>query len=272
MRGMFTAGVMDVLLENNIEFDGMIGVSAGAAFGCNFKSKQIGRVVRYNSNFCRDKRYCGLHSLIFTGDIYGADFCYHVIPEQIDLFDNETFINNPIEFHLVCTDIETGEPVYHKCDELDYDNLEWIRGSASLPLVSRIVEVGGHKLLDGGLSDSVPLAYFQGQGYDRNVVVLTRPRDYRKSKNKMLPLIKLKYRKYPNFIKAVENRHEMYNNTLEYIFAEERKGNILVIAPDEALPLKQMERDPEKLRAVHAIGRAKALEKLGEIKEFLRCE
>lgn len=269
MRGMFSAGVMDVMLENNIEFDGMIGVSAGAAFGCNFKSKQIGRVIRYNSTYCRDKRYCGLRSLLFTGNLYGADFCYHELPEQIDLFDNETYINSPMEFYLVCTDIETGEAVYRKCDDFYYENLEWVRASAAMPIVSKIVEVGGYKLLDGGIADSIPLQYFEERGYEKNVVVLTQPRDYQKEKNKLLPIIKVVYRKYPKFVEAAARRHEMYNNTLEYIMEEERKGNVLVIAPDEKLPLKKLERNPERLRAVHEIGRKKALDKLEEIKRFL---
>lgn len=271
MRGMFTAGVMDVMLENEIEYDGMIGVSAGAAFGCNYKSKQIGRVIRYNSTYCRDKRYCSLRSLLLTGDLYGADFCYHELPEQLDLFDNDTYINSPMEFYLVCTDVETGEAVYRKCDNFYYENLEWVRASASMPIVSKIVEVSGRKLLDGGIADSVPLRYFNEIGYDKNVVVLTQPRDYRKKKNEFLPLVKIMYRKYPKFVEAVANRHEMYNETLEYIFEEERKGNVLVIAPDEKLPLKHMERDPEQLRAVHAIGQAKAEEKLEDIRSFLCC-
>ena len=178
MRGLFTAGVLDVMLEHNIEFDGAVGVSAGACFGCNYKSKQIGRTLRYNKRFAKDKRYCSLYSLLTTGDLYGADFCYHEIPEKLDVFDEETYENNPMEFYVVCTDAETGEPVYHRIDTGNEENLEWIRASASMPVVSRAVEIGGKKLLDGGISDSIPLDWFTSIGYDRNVVVLTRPADY----------------------------------------------------------------------------------------------
>ena len=143
MRGLFTAGVIDVLLENGIEFDGMIGVSAGAAFGCNFKSRQIGRALRYNVKYCKDKRYCSLRSLIKTGNLYGAEFCYHELPEKLDIFDSETFNNNPMESYVVCTDVDTGKPIYKRCDVADSDYLEWQRASASMPLASKVVEIDG---------------------------------------------------------------------------------------------------------------------------------
>ena len=136
MRGLFTAGVIDVMMEKEIEFDGAIGVSAGAAFGCNYKSKQIGRALRYNINDCKDKRYCSMKSLITTGNLYGAEFCYHELPDKLDIFDCETFENNPMEFYLVCTDVLTGKPIYKKCEKADYDCLEWMRASASMPLAS----------------------------------------------------------------------------------------------------------------------------------------
>ena len=138
MRGLFTAGILDTMMENNIEFDGIIGVSAGAAFGCNYKSKQIGRTLRYNVKYCNDPRYCSFRSLLKTGDIYGAKFCYHDLPEKLDIFDFRAFECNKTEFYLVCTDIETGKPVYHKMEKCDYDELEWMRASASMPLVSRV--------------------------------------------------------------------------------------------------------------------------------------
>lgn len=270
MRGLFTAGVLDVMMENNIDFDGMIGVSAGATFGCNFKSKQIGRVVRYNTKYCTDKRYCSFRSLFTTGDLYGADFCYRELPEELDLFDNETYINNPMEFYLVCTDIETGKAVYRKCDSFDRENLEWIRASASMPLVSRIVEIGDYKLLDGGVADSVPLKYFESIGYDKNMVVLTQPKWYVKKKNSVLPLIKIALRKYPKMIKALADRHIMYNDTIKYLCDKEDRGEILVIRPDCDLPVGKIEKDPERLRQTYEIGRRIATENLEKIKDFLR--
>ena len=269
MRGLFTTGIVDRLMEENINFDGLIGVSAGACFGCNYKSHQIGRALRYNLDYCNDKRYCSVHSLIKTGDMYGADFCYHELPEKLDIFDKEAFEANTTEFYLVCTDVETGEPVYHKMDEVTYDELEWMRASASMPLVSRIVEIDGKKMLDGGVSDSIPLKYFQSIGYEKNLVVLTQPRSYRKKKNSLMPLIKVALRKYPKLVDAMARRHEIYNETLDYIWDEEKKGNVFVLCPDEKLPIKRTEHDKKVLKDVYDLGRAVFDRRLEELKGFL---
>ncbi len=270
MRGMFTAGVIDVLMENGIIFDGAIGVSAGAAFGVNYKTKQIGRVIRYNTQFCKDKRYCSVRSLLKTGDLYNADFAYGEVPLKYDPFDFDTYNSDPMEFYVVCTDIEKGEPVYHRYDGWDDHGFDWIKASASMPLVSRTVDIDGKKLLDGGISDSIPIKYFENIGYDRNIVVLTQPRDYVKSKNKILPLIKMKYRKYPKMAELMADRHNAYNNTISYITEREEKGELFVIRPDEALPVGRVEKDPEKLRAVYQIGRDVAEKQLDDVKRFLQ--
>ncbi len=270
MRGLFTAGVCDLLMENKIEFQGIAGVSAGAAFGCNFKSRQIGRALRYNVNFCRDKRYCSFRSLIKTGDLFGADFCYHEIPERLDVFDTSTFSSNPTEFYVVCTDIETGKPVYEKCETGKGKDLQYIRASASMPLAARIVEIDDRKLLDGGVSDSVPLRFFEGLGYNKNVVVLTQPLGYVKGKNKAMPIIRRKYKAYPDFIRAMERRHEMYNETIDYICRAEEEGRIFVIRPPEPLPAGRVEHNPEKLRAAHKIGYEEAKKHLSNLFDFLK--
>ena len=269
MRGLFTAGVMDVLMENGIVFDGIVGVSAGAAFGCNYKSGQIGRVLRYNTTYCKDWRYCSFRSLLLTGDLYGADFCYHELPEQLDLFDDEAFQKNPADFYAVCSDCESGKPIYKKIISAQYNDLEWIRASASMPLVSRIVEINGQKLLDGGMTDSIPLRFMEQNGYERNVVVLTQPRAYRKKKNSLLPLMKLALKQYPKLLEAMARRHIDYNVTLEYIRQQEEAGTVFVISPEVKLDIGRTEKDPEKLRAVYSIGRKAAEEKLAELKEFL---
>ena len=269
MRGLFTAGVMDVLMENGIVFDGIVGVSAGAAFGCNYKSGQIGRVLRYNTTYCQDWRYCSFRSLIKTGDLYGADFCYHELPEQLDLFDDEAFQKNAADFYAVCTDCESGEPVYKKIQSAQYTDLEWIRASASMPLVSRIVDINGQKLLDGGIADSIPLRFMENSGYANNVVVLTQPRSYRKKKNSLLPLMKLALKKYPKVVDAMARRHINYNETLDYIRKQEQAGKVFVISPDEKLDIGRTEKDPDKLREVYAIGRKAAEAKLSELKRFL---
>ncbi len=269
MRGMFTAGVIDVLMENKIIFDGAIGVSAGAAFGCNIKSGQIGRAIRYNMKYCRDKRYCSLYSLLKTGNLYGADFCYRILPTKLDIFDIESFNKNPMEFYAVCTDVLTGKPVYKKIDTQEEDYLEWFRASASMPLVSEIVKIGDLSLLDGGISDSVPLRHFESIGYSKNVVILTQPASYIKSKNKLMPIIKFVYRKYPNFVKAMENRHNVYNETIKYICEKEKSGEIFVIRPDAPLPVRKIEKNKQKLRYVYELGRRAAIKNLKDLKDFL---
>ena len=270
MRGLFTAGVMDVMLENGIEFDGAIGVSAGAAFGCNYKSKQIGRVIRYNTRFCRDKRYSGLYSLITDGNIYSTKFCYDEVPNKYDKFDFETYKKNPMEFYVVCTDIVTGEPVYHVYEGVEDHGFDWIRASASMPMVSQIVEIDDMKLLDGGIADSVPVKYFESIGYDRNVVILTQPIDYQKKKNSMLPLVKMMYKKYPRLVETMANRHNVYNETLEYIKEKEKKGELLVIRPETDLPVGKIEKNPDNIKKAYEIGRKEGEKRLSEIIEFLK--
>ncbi|MGN1142351.1 MAG: patatin family protein [Oliverpabstia sp.] len=272
MRGLFTAGVIDVLMENAVRFDGIIGVSAGAAFGCNYKSGQIGRVVRYNTKYCKDKRYCGISSLLKTGNIYNTDFCYGEVPLNLDAFDFDAYGKNPAEFYVVCTDIEDGKAVYHKYTGWEDHGFDWIRASASMPLVSQIVEIDGQKLLDGGISDSIPVQFFSGMGYTRNVVVLTQPEGYRKEKNHALAFIRRKYRNYPNLVKAMENRHVMYNGELDYISEEEASGRLFVIRPEAALPVSRVEKKPERLQSAYELGRKTAEKRLSELIRFLDKE
>ncbi|MCR4637951.1 patatin family protein [Ruminococcus sp.] len=269
MRGLFTAGVIDVFMENGITFNAAVGVSAGAAFGCNYKSGQIRRAIRYNTRFCNDKRYCSVSSLIKTGDMFGGEFCYHTIPDKLDVVDEEAFNNSPMDFWVVCTDITTGKAVYHKCGNISYDELEWFRASASMPLAARIVEIGGYKLLDGGISDSIPLRFMESRGCEKNVVIVTQPRDYVKKPAGAQTLLKLRYRKYPELVRAIANRHKMYNGELKYIRSAENAGRAFVIAPPEALPIGHIEHDPEVLLEVYRIGRRVAAENLEAVKAFL---
>ena len=270
MRGLFTAGVIDVLMENQITFDGAIGVSAGAAFGCNFKSRQIGRVIRYNTKYCRDPRYGSFRSLLKTGDIYSKEFAYGELPNVLDPFDTKAFSENPMEFYVVATNIETGLPVYHKCETGTGEDMDWIQASASMPLVSRPVEIGGKLLLDGGMSDSVPLAYFQSIGYQKNVVILTRPEDYRKKKNKLMPVIRVRMHQYPNMIETLAYRHIMYNDEIAYIRKQKEQGNTFIIEPREALHIGPVEHNPKELLRVYETGRKTAMEQLPALQAFLQ--
>ena len=270
MRGLFSAGVMDVLMEHQIAFDGAIGVSAGAAFGCNYKSRQPGRVIRYNTAYARAPRYCSLRSLFKTGDLFGADFCYHELPNKLDPFDTESFQQNPMEFYVVCTDVLTGEAVYQKCGIADDECFEWLRASASMPLVSRTVEIGGRRMLDGGIADSIPLRYFEQIGYNKILVILTQPEGYRKKKNKALPLIRLSFRQYPKMVEALEKHHKKYNDTLAYVKKREREGAVLVLRPQDSLSIGRVEHNPERMRQVYDCGRKVALQSLEQIEAFLR--
>lgn len=268
MRGLWTAGVTDVMMEHDVWPDGLIGVSAGAAFGCNYKSRQIGRAVRYNMRFAKDPRYSGLRSLFTSGDYFNAQFGYHVVPYEYDIFDIATFEKNPLEFTIVCTDVETGQAVYHTMNHVDYDELEWLRASASMPVVSRVVEVQGHKLLDGGVSDSIPLEHFEHQGYQRNVVILTQPLGYQKEHNRLMPIIRMTLSKYPLMVKALEERHLMYNKQLEYVAQAEREGRCLVLRPEEKIPIGHISHDPEQMRHVYEMGRRTGEQYIERIKEF----
>jgi len=269
MRGLWTAGITDVMMENDIWPDGLIGVSAGAAFGCNYKSRQSGRAIRYNIRFANDRRFSGLWSLLTTGNYFNAEFGYHIVPASLDVFDADLFNANPMDFVVVCTDVTTGKPVYHRLPEVTPEAYDWIRASASMPLVSEIVELEGYKLSDGGVADSIPLEYFESIGYQRNVVILTQPLGYCKEPNKLMPLIKLLMRKYPRFIEALAHRHEMYNRQLEYVARAEREGRCLVIRPETKIPIGHISHNPEQMRSVYEAGRATGVKYLPMLKEWL---
>ena len=268
MRGLYTAGIIDVMMEAGVEPDGIIGVSAGAAFGCNYKSRQIGRAIRYNMRFAKDPRYSGIRSLLTTGDYFNAQFGYHIVPKQYDIFDDEAFENNPMEFVVVCTDVLTGKPVYRSLTQANYDTYEWIRASASMPLASKVVELEGMKLLDGGVADSIPLEHFEKMGYERNVVILTQPDGYQKEHNRLMPLMRVALRKYPEMIKAMDTRHLMYNRELEYVRQAEKEGRCLVIRPEEKIPIGHISHDPDQMRLVYDMGRELGKKRIHEIKAY----
>lgn len=268
MRGLWTAGITDVMMEHDIWPDGLVGVSAGAAFGCNYKSRQIGRAIRYNMRFAKDSRYSGIRSLLTTGDYFNAEFDYHIVPKQYEIYDDDAFNHNPMEFIVVCTDVETGEAVYKPLTEANYDTYEWIRASASMPLVSKVVSIQGRKLLDGGVADSIPLAYTESRGYDRNVVVLTQPLGYQKEHNRLMPLMRFALRRYPEMIKALDYRHIMYNKQLEYVAQAEREGRCLVIRPDAKIPIGHISHNPQQMQHVYQIGRAIGERYIERIKDF----
>ena len=269
LRGMFTAGVLDALAEHQVFVDGVIGVSAGACFGCNYKSGQVGRALRYNMRFARDRRYCSLWSWLTTGNLFNAEFAYHTVAEELDVFDNQAFLANRMEYHLVATDVLTGRPVYQQMDKGGAWLYEWLRASSSMPIASKVVEVDGYCLLDGGISDSIPLRHFEEMGFERNVVVLTQPLGFKKKPMKGMWLMKMLLRKYPKLVEALENRWKMYNAELDYVARQAEQRRCLVIAPETTLPINRISHDAEKMKLTHEMGGRIAEERLEEIRRFL---
>lgn len=268
MRGMYTAGVLDVFMELGIYFDGVIGVSMGAITGCSYISEQMGRTVRYNKKYCKDKRYMSFYSLLTTGDLVGNQFCYHELPENLDPYDNEAFKRSQTEFYVTCTNVETGEAEYIRIKDM-VEEMDYLRASASMPFVSRIVECGGKKWLDGGCSDSIPIRAFMEMGYEKNVVILTRPPEYRKKpENKRL--VKLFYKKYPKFAAALEHRAEGYNQTVEEIRQLEQDGKIFVIRPEKPLDIGRISHNVEKIEEAYERGRADGLACLPKLAQWLK--
>lgn len=273
LRGLFTSGILDVFMEEGIEFDGAVGVSAGAAFGVNYKSRQPGRVIRYNRRFCKDYRYRSIRSLILTGDLFGADFCYREIPDELDLFDKKTFRENRMQFYCVATDVVTGKPVYTLLTDGGTRDMLWTRASSSMPLASRIVKIDDGKYLDGGISDSIPLKFMEEKGFDRNVVITTQPYDFVKgSYDNIMPVVKVSLLKYPEAVKAIRDRHIMYNKQTRYIKQREAEGEVYVIRPPEPLNIGSLEKDPDQMTRVYETGREEGRKHLSKIKRYLDGE
>lgn len=269
MRGMFTAGVLDAWLAAKLKFSAAVGVSAGAALGVNYKSQQLGRALRYNLRYAGDPRYASWRSWRRSGNLYGANFCYHLLPEQLDPFDKETFARNPMDFWSVATDAETGEPNYHLLTDAGYADLEWIRASASIPVFAHPVAIGGHFYFDGGVSDSIPL-HFAQQHYKRVVLVLTQPRTYRKGRNYLWPLEKGLLRAYPAVLARIKTRNQDYNACLAEIEQLAKSGQILVVRPQADLKIGTLETNPQELLRVYREGLRAGRDSIADVKQFLQ--
>lgn len=270
MRGLYTAGVLDFFLDQSLYTDGVIGVSAGACHACSYASKQRGRAFRTNTDYLKDKRYMSFHSLLKTGDLFGAKFVYEDIPNTLDPYDFETFNAGGIRLYAACTNVETGKPEYLPCINMKQDVIN-VRASASLPLLSRIVEIGDKLLLDGGVSDSIPVKQFQKMGYTKNIIVLTQCSSYRKGKNNLLPFIRRVYRKYPDFIKTVEQRHIQYNRTLDELSLMEKDGSVFVIRPSSPVKISRLEKNKDNLKALYDQGYEDAKNQYEALQQFINA-
>lgn len=268
MRGIYTAGVLDVLMENNIETDLCIGVSAGALFGINYKSKQIGRVLRYNLRFSDDKRFVGWRSLLKTGDLMDKKFYFEDLPYTLDPMDLETYKSCKTQFRAVVTNLKTGKAEYPEISDLaDYKCMEYLRASGSLPFLSKKVVIDGTPYLDGGVADSVPIEYCLNEGYDKIIVVLTRPYGFRK--NGTIKLTKLFYKKYPEFSETLKNRNAIYSKQYDLIDELEKEGKIFVIRPTRVIKTKATEKNPDVMNALHSLGREDCQAVLNNLIDYL---
>lgn len=266
---MFTSGVLDVFMANGIKLDAAVGVSAGVLFGCNYKSNQPGRALRYNIRFKDNPEYMSWRSLLRTGNYVNEHFSYHLLPHEYDPMDFQAYRENPMKFYAVCTDIDEGRPVYHEIDDADGIGLRWMQASASMPVFARPVEIDGRHYLDGGITDSIPLKFIQQKGYRKNVVILTQPADYYKKKAHVGLAMKMFLKKYPKVAELMSIRHVMYNEQLDYIRSEQQKGDIFLICPDEKLNIGRLSLKEDKMRRVYETGVEKALSLLPQLKEFI---
>ena len=266
LRGLYTAGVLDVFMENNIKADAIFGVSAGALFGINYKSKQIGRALRYNLKYAHDKRYMGMYSLFTTGNIMNREFCFNKLVYELDPLDFETYNNSNINFYAVVTNVETGQAEYIEIKDAKKD-MEYLRASGSMPFVSKLVEINGKKYLDGAVADPIPFKKVLDMGYERIIVVQTRPSDYSKTRSKMP--FQLIYRKYPAFIKTAKTNYIKYNETLDLIKEYENNGKIIALRPSKKIKMRRVEKNLSKLQAIYDLGVKDCRENLQKIKEYL---
>lgn len=269
MRGLYTAGVLDVLMRNNIEADACYGVSAGALFGINYKSKNIGRVLRYNLKYGGNPRNMGWISLLKTGNLMHKEFWFEEIPFKLDPMDCETYRTCKTEFLAVVTNMLTGSAEYKSVFDLENENcMEYLRASGSLPFLSKPVVVDGVPYLDGGIADSIPVIKAIEDGYDKILVILTRPAGYRK--NGDIHGAEIFYKKYPEFAKTLNNRNKMYNEQCEALEKLETEGKVIILRPSEFIDVKRTEKDKAKLQKMYDLGVKDCKKKLTEISNYLK--
>lgn len=268
MRGVYTAGVLDFFMEKDLYFEDCYAVSAGACHAASYYSKQIGRSLKVILDYINDKRYCSINSLIKTGDMFGAKMLYDIVPNELVLYDYDTFNKFKGNFYSVITNCKTGKAEYVKIKDMKKDIIA-VRASSSLPLLSRIVEINGGKYLDGGISDSIPIKKSIEDNHIKNVVILTRDKTYRKTKAVFLHLFKMKYKKYPNLVKSIENRYKIYNETIDFIEEKRKSGDAFVIQPKGPVSISRVEKDKTKLKTLYNEGYNDAKECYEDLIKFI---
>lgn len=268
MRGLYTNGVLDILMDNNIQIDEIVGVSAGALFGINYFSNQRGRPLRYNKRFAKDKRYMGFRSWLKTGNFVNREFTYYEMPVHLDIFDNEKYIESGKKLIAVATNVHTGKAEYFPIDN-PFHQVEELRASSALPFLSKFVELNNNQYLDGGIADSIPINYMLDKNYDKIIVVLTQPKNYKKSPSHP-KLNQFIYKNYPNLVKVLNNRHQNYNQSTNKVRQLAQEGKIFVIQPSEAIKVKRLDKNPNILQNVYNIGVKDANNQIEQLKEFLK--
>ncbi len=268
MKGMYTAGVLDFFLDKEMEFSSCYGVSAGACHLCNFLSKQKKRGYRIGINYLDNKRYCSPYNFFTTGDLFGTDMCYDLIPNYLDPYDYDTFNKYEGKAYAVVTNIRTGEAEYLQLQDMHRD-IQAVRASSSMPLVSRNVKIGNELYLDGGAADSIPIKKSISDGNEKNVVILTKETGYHRKPSSSLSLIKARYVRYPKVYELMKERHREYNDTLRYLEEQEKEGKVFVIRPKRISEVGRVEKDAEKLKALYEEGYKDAQESYAELLEYL---
>ncbi|MBP3339846.1 MAG: patatin family protein [Lachnospiraceae bacterium] len=268
-RAVYSTGVIDFFIEKDIEFSSVYGVSAGAVHACSYLSKQKYRARDLFIEYINDDRYASFKNLIKTGDYFGKEFSLKEIPNKLLPYDFETYKKSQSKFYAVVTNVGTGKAEYLQVHDMDDAGLENVWASGSLPLMSRLVEINGNKYLDGGVADSIPVLKSLEDGNEKTVVVCTQHKDYVKEPNKLISAIKFKYRKYPEFVKAMENRHIFYNKTMEEINRLEAEGKIFVIRPKMPATVGRLEKDKEILHKWYQTGYDDAKEAYDRMMDFI---
>lgn len=253
MRGIFTIGVLDNFMDRGIRFPYIIGVSAGACNGLSYMSQQRGRAKYADVDLLKEYNYIGLKYLFTKGNIMNFDLLFHKFPEEISPYDYDKLAGSPERYEMVTTSCLTGRPCYFEEKKNPKRVIEIVKASSSLPFVCPIAYVDGEPMLDGGISDSIPLERAMSLGYDNNLVVLTRNLGYRKpQKATKVPFFF--YRKYPNIKDAIRNRNAMYNKQMELVEKMENEGRVGVLRPVKPVEVGRIERDIDKLLALYQEG------------------
>lgn len=271
LRGLYSAGVLDIMMDNDINIDCIVGTSAGALFGPNYFSNQRGRAIRYNKRFCKDRRNISMWSFLLTGNVVNKNFAYYRITKEFDVFDNDTFMKSGKELYVTATNIKTGNCDYFKIDDVLKD-MEKLRATSAIPIMTRPVKIDDDYYLDGGVSDSIPVRKCLELGCDKVIVVLTQPDGYvkRKISDKKVRAVKFIFKKYPKLVDRMLNRHNDYNECIKYIEELEKDGKAFVIRPSEKLDIDLIERNPDKLESIYQIGIKDMKKKIKSLKKYLK--